>query len=61
MSGQRTAHRRRCGEELNPMTDDLEEILCADCSAELKEEEEYEKIQEADELDSMVGEYEGDW
>lgn len=43
------------------MTDDLEEILCADCSAELKEEEEYEKIQEADELDSMVGEYEGDW
>lgn len=60
MSEQKTAHCRRCGEELDPMTDDTERELCIDCAEEV-EDEEYEKVQDADELDSMIGAYEGDW
>ena len=48
-------------DQLDPMIDDIEERLCSDCLKELKEEEYYEEYQDADELDSMLGEYEGDW
>jgi len=62
MSGEKKVRCRRCGVELYAVTDDLEERLCADCPEELEEEEEYyEETQDADELDSMLGEYEGDW
>ena len=61
MSGEKRVCCRRCGAELGPATDDLEERLCADCSEELEEEEYYEETQDADELDSMLGEYKGDW
>jgi len=61
MSGEKKVRCRRCGAELDTVTDDLEERLCADCSEELEEEEYYEETQDADELDSMLGEYKGDW
>jgi len=61
MSGERRVHCRRCGVELDPNVDDVEEELCANCSEELEDQEYYEEIQDADELDSMLGEYEGDW
>jgi len=43
------------------MTDDIERELCIDCAEEVEDEEYYEEYQDADELDSMLGEYEGDW
>lgn len=52
---------RQCGVELDPENDDLKERLCKDCSEELEDEEYQEDHQDADELDSMIGEYEGDW
>lgn len=60
MSGQGTAHCRRCGAELDPMIDDTEKELCINCAEEV-EDEECEEIQDEDELDSMLGAYEGDW
>jgi len=43
------------------MTDDLERELCIDCAEDVEDGKYYEEIQDADELDSMLGEYEGDW
>jgi len=61
MNRERAARCRRCGAELDPMTDDTERELCIDCAEEVEDEEYYEEYQDADELDSMLGAYEGDW
>lgn len=42
------------------MIDDTEKELCINCAEEV-EDEECEEIQDEDELDSMLGAYEGDW
>ena len=61
MNREMTVRCRRSGAELDPRIDDLEGGLCNGCSEEVEDEEYYEGYQDADGLDSMLGDYEGDW